>query len=504
MEYVVSARKYRPLTFSSVVGQETLTTTLKNAISSQRLAHAYLFAGPRGVGKTTCARIFARTINCEHTTADGEACGVCENCKAFLEGRSFNIFELDAASNNGVDYMHDLIDQTRVPPQIGQYKVFIIDEVHMLSANAFNAFLKTLEEPPSYVIFILATTEKHKILPTIISRCQIYDFDRITLQDIVAHLKMVAQKEGYTYEEDALDVIAEKADGAMRDALSTFDQVANYCQGNITYAKTIEDLNVLDVDNYFRIVDLALDGKVTDEMLLLNDIIGKGFDAGNTCQGLARHLRNVMMARDERTLALLDASDKQKARLAEQAKRCTEKFVYRALKVLTNCEVNYRESANKRLLVELSLMEMAEKTQGAEESPSSGRSTKEEKKLDKEFTQDELTLEWQRMCQQMKTDPEMEHFSSRLAHVSPVITSFPQVEIVAESEPLYECLTKLKDYVVESLAKALSNRSLTIDLRLAEPDEFKPLPTRAEQVDEMRKSNPGVELLFDRLGLQLY
>ena len=373
MEYIVSARKYRPMTFDSVVGQEALTTTLKNAVKSGKLAHAYLFCGPRGVGKTTCARIFAKAINCSNPTADGEACGECESCQAFNNGRSYNIFELDAASNNGVDQMKTLMEQTRIPPQIGKYKVFIIDEVHMLSAAAFNSFLKTLEEPPSYVIFILATTEKHKILPTIISRCQIFDFDRMTVPNIIAHLKQVAEKEGITYEEEALGIIAEKADGGMRDALSIFDQVASYSQGNITLEKVIEDLNVLESDNHFRIIDLALENKVSDIMLLLNDIINKGFDPGHLINGLAAHVRNVMMAKDAATLPLLEVSQQQKEKFQQQAQKCPTKFLYAALRLLNNCEINYRQSSSKRLLTELTLIEVAQLTQEDEDVPGSGR-----------------------------------------------------------------------------------------------------------------------------------
>ena len=373
MEYIVSARKYRPMTFDSVVGQEALTTTLKNAVKSGKLAHAYLFCGPRGVGKTTCARIFAKAINCSNPTADGEACGECESCQAFNNGRSYNIFELDAASNNGVDQMKTLMEQTRIPPQIGKYKVFIIDEVHMLSAAAFNSFLKTLEEPPSYVIFILATTEKHKILPTIISRCQIFDFDRMTVPNIIAHLKQVAEKEGITYEEEALGIIAEKADGGMRDALSIFDQVASYSQGNITLEKVIEDLNVLESDNHFRIIDLALENKVGDIMLLLNDIINKGFDPGHLINGLAAHVRNVMMAKDAATLPLLEVSQQQKEKFQQQAQKCPTKFLYAALRLLNNCEINYRQSSSKRLLTELTLIEVAQLTQEDEDVPGSGR-----------------------------------------------------------------------------------------------------------------------------------
>ena len=373
-EYIVSARKYRPMTFDTVVGQGALTTTLKNAVKSGKLAHAYLFCGPRGVGKTTCARIFAKAINCEHPREDGEACNECESCKAFNEQRSYNIFELDAASNNGVDQIKTLMEQTRIPPQVGKYKVFIIDEVHMLSAAAFNAFLKTLEEPPSHVIFILATTEKHKILPTILSRCQIYDFERMSVANTIAHLKMVAEKEGVKYEEPALAVIAEKADGGMRDALSIFDQAASFCQGDITYQKVIEDLNVLDSDNYFKLVDLAIENKISQMMVVLDGILNKGFDGGNMIQGLAQHVRNVMMAKDPQTLQLLEASDEQKTKYAEQAKKAPTPFLYKALKLMNECDVHYRQSSNKRLLVELTLIQIGQITQPEDQDvPSAGR-----------------------------------------------------------------------------------------------------------------------------------
>ena len=373
-EYIVSARKYRPMSFDSVVGQSALTTTLKNAVKSGKLAHAYLFCGPRGVGKTTCARIFAKTINCEHPHEDGEACNECESCKAFNEQRSFNIFELDAASNNGVEQIKALMEQTRIPPQVGKYKVFIIDEVHMLSSAAFNAFLKTLEEPPSHVIFILATAEKHKILPTILSRCQIYDFERMTVPNTIKHLAMVAEKEGIKYEEQALAVIAEKADGGMRDALSIFDQAASFCQGDITYKKVIEDLNVLDSDNYFKFVDLALANKVSEMMVLLNSIINKGFDGGILIQGLAQHVRNVMMAKDPQTLPLLETSDEQKAKYQVQAQAAPTPFLYKALKIMNDCDVQYRQSSNKRLLVELTLIQVGQITQPEDKDvPSAGR-----------------------------------------------------------------------------------------------------------------------------------
>ena len=385
-EYIVSARKYRPMSFDAVVGQTALTTTLKNAVKSGKLAHAYLFCGPRGVGKTTCARIFAKVINCQNPTADGEACNECESCQAFNEQRSLNIFELDAASNNSVEHIKTLMEQTRIPPQVGKYKVFIIDEVHMLSTQAFNAFLKTLEEPPAHVIFILATTEKHKILPTILSRCQIYDFERMTVKNTIDHLKAVADKEGIRYEEEALAVIAEKADGGMRDALSIFDQAASFCQGNITYQKVIEDLNVLDTENYFRIIDLSLENKVTDIMLLLNSVINNGFDGGLLIQGLAKHVRNVMMAKDPQTLPLLEVSDQARQRYVEQAKRADTRFLYQALRLMNDCDINYRQSSNKRLLVELTLIEIAQITQ-PDEGAGSGRKPRRLKSLFKHLIQ---------------------------------------------------------------------------------------------------------------------
>lgn len=384
-DYIVSARKYRPTSFDTVVGQTALITTLKNAVKSGKLAHAYLFCGPRGVGKTTCARIFAKAINCLHPTADGEACNECESCKAFNEQRSYNIFELDAASNNSVENIKSLMDQTRIPPQVGKYKVFIIDEVHMLSTSAFNAFLKTLEEPPAHVIFILATTEKHKILPTILSRCQIYDFERMTTNDIINHLKKVAEKEEITYEDEALNIIAEKADGGMRDALSVFDQAASFCQGNITYTKVTEDLNVLDTDNYFNIVDLCLQNKVSDAMLLLNSIIAKGFAGGHFINGLASHIRNVLMAKDVQTLPLLEISQQQRQKYEEQAKKCPTTFLYQALKLLNQCDINYRQSSNKRLLVEITLIQIAQITQPDDTPAGVGRSPKRLKSLFKKL-----------------------------------------------------------------------------------------------------------------------
>lgn len=370
--YIVSARKYRPTNFDDVVGQHALTTTLKNAIAAGKLAHAYLFCGPRGVGKTTCARIFAKTINCLHPGPGGEACGECESCQAFQAGRSLNVHELDAASNNSAEDIRALIEQVNILPQMGRYKVFIIDEVHMLSTAAANAFLKTLEEPPAHAIFILATTEKHKILPTILSRCQIYDFNRMEVPETVAHLKHVAESEGIKYEEEALNVIARKADGGMRDALSIFDQVASFTNGNITYAQTIENLNVLDYDYYFEVTDRLLEIDIPQVMLLLDKVLNKGFEAGHFIGGLAAHFRDLLVSRDAQTLPLLEVAESVRARYAEQAARCTPRFLYAALKLCNDCDINYRTAPNKRLLVELTLIQVAQLLQ-QEDVPPSGR-----------------------------------------------------------------------------------------------------------------------------------
>lgn len=616
-DYIVSARKYRPMTFDSVVGQASLTTTLKNAVKSGKLAHAYLFCGPRGVGKTTCARIFAKAINCFNPTPDGEACGECESCRAFNEQRSYNIFELDAASNNSVEQIKSLMEQTRIPPQVGKYKVFIIDEVHMLSTAAFNAFLKTLEEPPKHVIFILATTEKHKILPTILSRCQIYDFERMTVENTIAHLKMVAQKEGITYEEEALAVIAEKADGGMRDALSIFDQTASFCQGNITYAKVIEDLNELDADNYFRIIDLALENKVSDIMLLLNSVIEKGFDGGNLINGLASHVRNVLMAKDEPTVKLLEVSERQKTQYKEQAKKCPVKFLYQALKIMNQCDLAYRQSSNKRLLVELTLIQVAQLTQ-PEDADGAGRSPKQLKILfrlltqkprnkavqqvaapgenvqgaadnaassnaaypqgtadntnatpqegaaatnsgsaqtalvtpagaqtstsaaspspmgrplklsglgvtfqslkkkeertaqkevevtnkdeNEEFSQDMLELQWLSMCNRMPK--KMIGLASRMKNVTLRIIAFPEIEIVADNQLLLDEINNIKGRIRATLALALHNGNIQINLRLAAPEEIKKRLTKKEVFDELSKQKEFAAFV-EAFGLQM-
>lgn len=655
--YIVSARKYRPMTFDTVVGQHALTTTLKNAVKSGKLAHAYLFCGPRGVGKTTCARIFAKAINCMNPTAEGEACNECESCKAFNEQRSLNIFELDAASNNSVENIKALMEQTRIPPQVGRYKVFIIDEVHMLSSAAFNAFLKTLEEPPAHVVFILATTEKHKILPTILSRCQIYDFERMTVENTIAHLKMVAAKEGISYEESALALIAEKADGGMRDALSIFDQAASFCQGNITYDKVLEDLNELDADNYFRMVDLAMENKISDLMLLLNSIIEKGFDGGNVVTGLASHIRNVLMSKDESTLKLLETSKEQTEKFKAQAQKCPTRFLYQALKVLNQCDVCYKQSSNKRLLVELTLIEVAQLTQpddgvsagrgpkrlkilfkrlidshnqaaaqvaagerslvrkakaaaaegdgaqashnttsttpsgnavtatstaahgaaatnaamggsgmgaatatmgaasgtagatmggaseaagatsgavgsasGAAASPQpaagmprlklgslgmtfAGLKHKEEevkqaeeediknKEEATEFTEDQLSLEWLRMCNRMPA--QMTGLAQRMKNIQPTILSYPDIEILVDNKLLLDQLGAIKGRIRASLAAGLHNGSITVSLRLAKQNEIKPVLTKKQIFDKMKKDYKPFALLVDGLGLEL-
>lgn len=359
-QYIVSARKYRPVTFASVVGQPSIAATLKNAIQRQHLAHAYLFCGPRGVGKTTCARIFAKTINCLNPTPDMEACGTCESCQSFAEGRSYSIHELDAASNNSVEDIRTLIEQVRIPPQIGKYSLYIIDEVHMLSSAAFNAFLKTLEEPPAHAIFILATTEKHKILPTILSRCQIFDFNRIRVEDMVGYLEGIAKNEGVSCEREALTIIAQKADGAMRDALSIFDQVVAFCGSEVTYAKVIENLNVLDYDYYFRLTDAFISGDYALALTIFDEVLSKGFEAQHFVLGLSSHFRDLLVCKDEGTVKLLEVGDSIANRYKEQSARCAVKFLFEALAIANSCDVGYKTSSNTRLHVELCLVKLSQ------------------------------------------------------------------------------------------------------------------------------------------------
>ena len=378
--YIVSARKYRPDTFESVVAQKSLTTTLKNAIQSGKLAHAFLFCGPRGVGKTTCARIFAKTINCQNPTPDGEPCNSCESCQSFNQQRSFSIYELDAASNNSVDDIRSLNEQVRIPPQTGRYKVYIIDEVHMLSQAAFNAFLKTLEEPPAHAIFILATTEKHKILPTILSRCQIYDFSRIEVADIIGHLQNIARNEGINCEHEALRIIAQKSDGCMRDALSLFDQMVSFTQGDLTYSKVIESLNVLDYEYYFRLTQNMLLGETAQALLLFNNILSRGFEGNIFIEGAASHFRDLLVASDAATMPLFEGSEELGRRYAEQAEKCKPRMLISALKLCNDCSMNYRTSRNKRLLVELTIIQLTQLiSDDADES--SGRKPKQLKPI---------------------------------------------------------------------------------------------------------------------------
>ena len=356
--FIVSARKYRPATFETVVGQQHITGTLKNAIKNNQLAQAFLFCGPRGVGKTTCARILAKTINCTSPTAEMEACGSCDNCLSFQNGHSFNVHELDAASNNSVDDIRSLIEQVRIPPQAGRYKIYIIDEVHMLSQSAFNAFLKTLEEPPSYAIFILATTEKHKILPTILSRCQIFDFNRIQVEDISSHLATIAQRENIAFESDGLHIIAQKADGGLRDALSMFDQIASYANKNITYKAVIDNLNILDYDYFFKLTQYLTSAEVSQTLLLFDEILNNGFDGNNFINGLATHFRNLLVGKDSATIKLLEVSENIKQKYLEQCRQTELSFLLTALNLANSCDLNYKNSKNQRLQVELALIKM--------------------------------------------------------------------------------------------------------------------------------------------------
>jgi DNA polymerase-3 subunit gamma/tau len=358
--FIVSARKYRPETFKSVVGQNSITATLKNAIKNSHLGHAYLFCGPRGVGKTTCARIFAKTINCKNPTSETEPCNECESCLSFNESRSYNIHELDAASNNSVEDIRSLTEQVRIPPQLGKYSVYIIDEVHMLSQNAFNAFLKTLEEPPAHAVFILATTEKHKIIPTILSRCQIFDFNRIKVDDAIKYLEFIAKAEGISYETEALHIIAQKADGAMRDALSIFDQVVSFSGKDIVYQAVIDNLNILDYDYYFKMTGYLLAGDVTNCFLGLDEIISKGFDGHNFINGLADHLRNLLVSKNPETIKLLEVSENLRKLYAEQSVVCPVEFLYSALDICNETDNHYKASRNQRLLVEIALLKMAD------------------------------------------------------------------------------------------------------------------------------------------------
>ncbi|RKD18255.1 DNA polymerase III, subunit gamma and tau [Pelobium manganitolerans] len=458
--FIVSARKYRPVLFESVVGQSHITNTLKNAIKNNQLAQAFLFCGPRGVGKTTCARILAKTINCTNLTADHEACGVCESCVSFQNGNSFNFHELDAASNNSVDDIRNLIDQVRIPPQAGKYKVYIIDEVHMLSQSAFNAFLKTLEEPPAYAIFILATTEKHKILPTILSRCQIFDFNRIRVEDMAQHLAGIATKENVSYDMDGLHLIAQKADGGLRDALSMFDQIVSFSNRALSYQAVIDNLNILDYDYYFKLTDLLLAQDTPGALLLFDDILNNGFDGNHFITGLASHLRNVLICRDASTVKLLEVSENIKAKYLEQARLAPASFLLSALNIANQCDLNYRLSKNQRLQVELTLMKISHLAQALQLSQSENV---------------------QQLAEQLKKKPKTLAAEAEVSYgkTEPVVTPKPQIPVSSEKKAVESVATpvpgKPSAAPLPSAGKSLLNRDLKASIipNLKDPSSIK-------------------------------
>ncbi|MDR2286071.1 MAG: DNA polymerase III subunit gamma/tau [Prevotellaceae bacterium] len=543
-QFVVSAIKYRPLSFASVVGQSTIGATLKNAIQRGHLSHAYLFCGPRGVGKTTCARIFAKTINCMNPGSDMEACGKCESCRSFSEGRSYCIHELDAASNNSVDDIRSLVEQIRVPPQIGKYSVYIIDEVHMLSAVAFNAFLKTLEEPPPYAIFILATTEKHKIIPTILSRCQIYDFSRITISDIVSHLKDIAQKEGVTCEPDALNIIARKADGAMRDALSIFDRVVSFCGNNVTYSAVIDDLNVLDYEYYFRLTDALLAHNYVESYMIFDEVLKKGFDAQHFVAGLNSHFRDILVCKDVQTIALLEVGQVIAERYRQQAVACSVDFLYEALNIANKCEMEYKISGNPRLLVELMLLnlsytgtekknvssEHSEQTAVKTESsvpkkdepmpiPEAPKSislkdmlsgTKKESVVvetvetveEKTFTEEKLVLEWKNYAESIKA--KFPRLGSRLLEYSPKLVSEQLVQYPIISEQHREQMEIRSIDLVNHLKTTLSP-SITVEWIVhevnTETDSKTRLYTQKDKIEYIVSVNSAIDGIIRDLDL---
>ena len=556
--YIVSARKYRPSTFQSVVGQKSLTTTLKNAILNNKLAHAYLFSGPRGVGKTTCARIFAKTINCFNRNPEGEACNTCESCLSFNEQRSLNIHELDAASNNSVDDIRSLIDQVRIPPQIGKYKVYIIDEVHMLSPAAFNAFLKTLEEPPHYVIFILATTEKHKVLPTILSRCQIYDFTRISVADMVEHLHFVASNENISAEPEALNIIAQKADGGLRDALSIFDQIVSYTSGNITYRSVIEHLNVLDYEYYFRITDAILQGEIRNSMLLLNEIIEKGFDGQHIITGLATHFRDLLVCKDESTLGLFDVGATIRDRYTETAKQCPDKLLFKAIELANQCDLKYRESRNKRLLLELTFIQLCQlkeidqtpsedskkkmirpifETPSPEKKPEPQQNQPKEpivsipKNLtrapkstslkdllikDQKNDNQQVTVETTNLVTPFNTDDlircwdafaetleEKAHLKNTMRHCKPVVLDQCKFEVMVSNPAQQEELISNSIELLKILRTQLKNEQIQMHIRIDETNEKKPIYTSTEKFEFLNNLNPLLSKLKDEFNLEI-
>ena len=536
--FIVSARKYRPATFDTVVGQSFVTNTLKNSIKNRHLAQAYLFCGPRGVGKTTCARILARTLNCFNMTSDIEACDQCESCRSFNESRSYNIHELDAASNNSVNDIRNLIDQIRIPPQVGKYSIYIIDEVHMLSDSAFNAFLKTLEEPPSHAVFILATTEKHKIIPTILSRCRIFDFKRIKVDDTVQYLEKISKNEGVEYETEGLRIIAQKADGAMRDALSIYDQMVSYCGSHITYKSVIEILNVLDYDYYFRFTDAFLDHNFGQPMMWFNEILDHGFDGHNFIAGLSSHFRDLLVCKDPVTVSLLEVGADIRERYREQAAMCSLGFLFEALNICSSCDINYKISKNQRLHVELALLRLCEigvekkkseqiapasqnqsqtttlttpqkshpvipsisikeamagKTVATvspqpplpkEKIPETSVSTTENQRI----TQDALIAAWDKFANTLKTE-DMRLFSMFTAH-APVLENETKI-VFKISNPLQaEPFQKIQPKLLQHLYATLENKNVEVEIRVAENNETTKAYTAEDKFAQMIGKNP--------------
>lgn len=551
--FVVSARKYRPVTFDSVVGQKAITSTLQNAIRTNTLAQAFLFCGPRGVGKTTCARIMAKTINCMNPTADMEACNECESCRAFNNSNSFNIYELDAASNNSVDDIRNLVDQVRIPPQVGKYKVYIIDEVHMLSQAAFNAFLKTLEEPPAYAKFILATTEKHKILATILSRCQIFDFKRITADDIRLHLQNIALKENITAEEEALNIMAQKADGALRDALSIFDQMVSFSGNNVTYKDVINNLNVLDYEYYFRMVDYILTKDNSSILLLLNEVVENGFDIQHFVQGLAAHLRNLLLGKNAKLVNMMEVSNQIKTRYFEQAQKCSQSFILRSLDLANQCDLNFKNSSNKRLHLEICLMKMCyvdaqqsivnspspspsqgqgpspSQGQGPSPSPSQGQSpsqspspirvgrlgrsgtisiTADEPKKKEEveevwkdvFTQEQLNVAWSEFVEAYQSVSPV--FAAGIKRAEPTIVGSSEIRFKIDNILVVKDANNMQA-LHDFLKKKLHNNQFVLKEEVVEREHEIVIYTDKQKFEKMSNDNPNLLDIKDSLGLQL-
>jgi len=555
--FIVSARKYRPQTFNTVVGQNTITNTLKNAVKNDQLAQAFLFCGPRGIGKTTCARILAKTINCSNLSENIEACNECESCISFNRSASFNIHELDAASNNSVDDIRNLVDQVRIPPQIGKYKVYIIDEVHMLSQAAFNAFLKTLEEPPAYAKFILATTEKHKIIPTILSRCQIYDFKRITVEDIANHLAFVAGRENVTAESDALQIIAQKSDGALRDALSIFDQIVSFGGRNITYKNVIENLNVLDYDYYFKLVETIVKGNITDTLLIINEIIDNGFDGQHFVIGFGVHLRNLLVSKDPGTLRLLEVGGSIKDKYYEQSVICSSEFLLQALEINNKCDIDYKNSNNKNLHLELALLKMCTINQGApvlnlvnktpteksdrqykppitsvtenvkepqkkiidkktitsypqttsirknisqNESSDAGSNEPVQEKPANEFRQDQLEIAWSEVAQKYKSD---NNLFITLTTEKPVKGENFNIGFIVNNKIQKKQIEDRSLEILPMISEKLNNYSLRLNITVMEKVRDAKPYTPQEKFNKMSEQNPELKKFKDQLGLEI-